>query len=135
MKLLAITEARYLYVTFVLFIKSAKSLTACTQDSNGRYILPTAVCFPRPYGSATCTSDYDVGLIGHTSGILTDAFNKPSEEVFDTNVYAYTLEYAMPELFTGMTGYFKNIVPYLDLKPWYQMQELASAHFKVKSWR
>ena len=84
-----------------------------------------------------------MGLIGHTSGILTGAFNeyfrekfnKPSEEVFDTNVYAYTLEYAMPELFTGMTGYFKNIVPYLDLKPWYQMQELASAYFKVKSWR
>ena len=83
-----------------------------------------------------------MGLIGHTSGILTGAFNeyfrqkfnnKSSEEVFDTNVYAYTLEYAMPELFIGMTGYFKNIVPYLDLKPWYQMQELASAYFKVKS--
>ena len=54
-------------------------------------------------------------------------------KIQQANVYAYTLEYAMPELFTGMTGYFKNIVPYLDLKPWYQMQELASAYFKVKS--
>ena len=38
----------------------------------------------------------------------------------------------MPELFTGMSEFFVDLLPYLDLKPPYQMQELASAYFKVR---
>ena len=54
-------------------------------------------------------SDYDVGLVGPKSGDLLANFNdkfeemfgKSSEEVFDTNIYAYTLEYAIPSKFEG----------------------------------
>ena len=58
-------------------------------------------------------SDYDVGLVGPKSGDLLANFNdkfeemfgKSSEEVFDTNIYAYTLEYAIPSKFEGTASY------------------------------
>ena len=69
-----------------------------------KYILPECSCYPSPIGSATATSDYDVSLIGPKSGDLVANFNdkfneifqKHSETFFDTNIYAYALEYAMP---------------------------------------
>ena len=87
-----------------------------------------------------CTSNYDIGLIGPTSEELTasynhyinDLFERPSEQVLDTNIYGYSLEYSMPELFAGISEFFVDLIPYLDLKPPYQMHELASAYFKMR---
>lgn len=126
-----ITAARYLVVTYILYEQSGTRLTACQEvrDDYGKLIslvIPdSGVCFPKPYGSATCKSDYDVGLIGKDAGFLTKklndffeiAFGKPSELVFDTNFYAFTLEFAMPSIF----GFAVN----------FKMQELASAYYKV----
>ena len=146
-ELLFITAARYLYITFLLYQESKP------QDEKGDYVMgkkgkvkpcetvirrlntggraldvldykiPSYSCYPPPYGSATATSDYDVGLVGPKSGELLANFNdkfaekfkKSSEEVFDTNIYAYTLEYAMPEKFIGMLIQFVliNIKKYL----------------------
>ena len=74
------------------------------------------MCFPKPYGSATYKSDYDVGLIGKDSGTVTQEFNRyfqdkfklPSELVFDTNVYAFTLEFAMPSMFPKLPPQFTS---------------------------
>ncbi|XP_032236839.1 uncharacterized protein LOC116617858 [Nematostella vectensis] len=152
-RLLAITDARYLYVTHLLFELSEERLTGC-QEQDGKTKVPDEVCFPAPYGSASPTSDYDVGLIGPESGSLTAKFNdyfekhkegdqllfgKPSERVFDTNIYAFTLEYAMPDLYVfqgaGSTAFPKDLFN-ANLKAYYQMQELASSYFKLyKFWK
>ena len=95
--------------------------------------------FPKPYGSATCKSDYDVGLIGKDAGFLTKKFNdffeitfgKPSELVFDTNVYAFTLEFAMPSIFQKLSPGFANSVAQKEQTVNFKMQELASAYYKV----
>lgn len=133
--LLFITAARYIYVTFLLFQESRPQdekgnyqkggegrLIPCetvvreTVKVGGKdidiilYKIPEYSCYPPPYGSATPTSDYDVGLVGPKSGELLANFNgkfegmfkKSSEEVFDTNIYAYTLEYVIPSKFIGM---------------------------------
>ena len=101
------------------------------------------MCFPLPYGSATYKSDYDVGLIGVNSGTVTQRFNqyfqaatpngfgKPSELVFDTNVYAFTLEFAMPAMFLKLPETFAAKVAKLETKVKYKMQELASAYYKM----
>ena len=139
-ELLFITAARYLYVTFLLYeeskpqdkkgfyVKGSKGRvkpckTIITRRDTGKgpielknYEIPSYSCYPPPYGSATATSDYDVGLVGPKSGELLANFNdkfaeqfkKSSEEVFDTNIYAYTLEYAMPSMFIGMLLLFLN---------------------------
>ena len=86
-----------------------KKENAEEQKKNFKYVVPDYSCFPVPYGSARSTSDYDVGLVGPKSGDLLANFNdkfeemfgKSSEEVFDTNIYAYTLEYAIPSKFEG----------------------------------
>ncbi len=119
---------------------SGKTLTGCSKDKNGKIIEPLYVCFPVPYGTASPTSDYDVGLIGPTAGSLTIEFNKyfnnkfngiPSEDVFDTNVYGYSLEYAMPQAFSGLTGFYMTVLPKFDFDPQFQMLELAGAYRKV----
>ena len=101
------------------------------------------MCFPLPYGSATYKSDYDVGLIGVNSGTVTQSFNqyfqaaapngfsKPSELVFDINVYAFTLEFAMPAMFLKIPNTFPDKVAKLETKVKYKMQELASAYYKM----
>ena len=107
-------DARYLYVTFLLAHLSGEKLTVCSRDKDNKIEIPKYACFLPPYGSTTATSDYDVGLIGPASGSLTVAFNdyfqkkfnKPSEQVFDTNIYAFSLEYALPEMFTGLTLFY-----------------------------
>ena len=117
--LLYITAARYLLVTKILYDQSGNKLVPCARTKDEKIVIPdSGVCYPAPYGSATCTSDYDVGLIGQDAGFLTEKFNayfqsingfgKPSELVFDTNVYAFTLEFAMPFLFTKLPGTFAN---------------------------
>ena len=120
-KLLKITAARYLLVTHILWLVSGKKLTACKEKRDNYTGIPQSwkipeggVCFPKPYGSATYKSDYDVGLIGKDSGNVTQEFNRyfedkfkiPSELVFDTNVYAFTLEFAMPKMFPNLPRSF-----------------------------
>ena len=144
--LLYITAARYLFVTHVLWVQSNTRLIAC-KETRDKYkkilqsleIPATGVCFPLPYGSATYKSDYDVGLIGVDSGTVTQSFNqyfqdefgKPSELVFDTNVYAFTLEFAMPAMFLKLPNKFAAKVAKLETKVKYKMQELASAYYKM----
>ena len=97
------------------------------------------MCFLKPYGSATYKSDYDVGLIGKDSGTVTQEFNRyfedkfkiPSELVFDTNVYAFTLEFAMPKMFPNLPRSFISDLHSLEEMERYKMQELASAYYKV----
>ena len=144
--LLKITAARYLLVTHILWHVSGKKLTACKEKRSSYTKIPQSweipkhgVCFPKPYGSATYKSDYDVGLIGKDSGTVTQEFNSyfqktfgiPSELVFDTNVYAFTLEFAMPAMFTSLPPSFTFGLHKLEQTKWYKMQELASAYYKV----
>ena len=145
-KLLKITAARYLLVTHILWLVSEEKLTACKEKRDDYTGIPQSwkipeggVCFPKPYGSATYKSDYDVGLIGKDSGTVTQKFNSyfqttfklPSELVFDTNVYAYTLEFAMPSMFPNLPRSFISDLHILEQMGWYKMQELASAYYKV----
>ena len=144
--LLKITAVRYLLVTHILWLVSGKKLTACKEKRDNYTGIPQSwkipeggVCFPKPYGSATYKSDYDVGLIGKDSGTVTQKFNRyfethfkiPSELVFDTNVYAYTLEFAMPAMFPSLPCSFISDLHELEQMRWYKMQELASAYYKV----
>ena len=140
--LLYITAARYLFVTHVLYVQSGGKLQPCVSTPDKKITIPdSGVCYPAPYGSATCTSDYDVGLVGKDAGFLTEKFNqyfqgaqgfgKPSELVFDTNVYAFTLEYAMPFLFVKLPGTFATGVEKNEQTINFKMQELASAYYKV----
>ena len=145
-KLLKITAARYLLVTHILWLVSGKKLTACKERRNSYTDIPQSweipkdgVCFPKPYGSATYKSDYDVGLIGKDSGTVTQEFNRyfqdkfklPSELVFDTNVYAFTLEFAMPSMFPKLPPSFTSGLREFEQMGRYKMQELASAYYKV----
>ena len=145
-KLLKITAARYLLVTHILWYVSGEKLTACKEKRSSYTDIPQSweipeggVCFPKPYGSATYKSDYDVGLIGKDSGTVTQEFNSyfqktfglPSELVFDTNVYAFTLEFAMPSMFPSLPLSFTLGLHKLEQFRWYKMQELASAYYKV----
>ena len=148
LNLLYITAARYLFVTHVLYdlynrIKvNQYQLIPCSRTEAKKIIIPeSGVCYPEPYGSASCTSDYDVGLVGSAAGNLTEAFNnyfqgydgfgKPSELVFDTNVYAFTLEFSMPFLFSGLPVNLANSIARKEKTVEFKMQELASAYYKV----
>ncbi len=117
-------------------------LIPCAKTADKRYVIPdSGVCFLAPYGSATCTSDYDVALVGKDAGSLTEKFNnyfqsargfkKPSELVFDTNVYAFTLEYAIPFIFAKLSVNFAKKVEENEQTINFKMQELASAYYKV----
>lgn len=138
---LYLTAARYLLVTYILYKESpGRSLIPCEKLSDGRYQIPAqGVCYPVPYGSAEWSSDYDVGLIGTSSGIVTKSFNDyfkrnfytPSELVFDTNIYAFTLEYAMPFMFEGLPKIFVESVAKIEGTVDFKMQELAGAYYKV----
>ena len=141
LKLLYITAARYLLVTHVLYRESGGKVVPCERNADNDIEIPESVCYPKPYGGASCTSDYDVGLIGKDAGYVTEKFNnyfqgtygfgKPSEIVFDTNVYAFTLEYAMSFLFAGLPTGFASGVEFNENSTFYKMQELASAYYKV----
>ena len=122
--------ARYLYVVHVLNKVNLEDLTfgPCEKHTNGKFKVPASgVCFMTPLSHVTCTSDHDVALIGKRSGSLASQFKKfftqsvgddasipgfakTSEDLFDTNVYAFTLEYAMPQAFHGVTSAFRRKV-------------------------
>lgn len=137
-ELLYVTAARYVLVSHILWLTSDKQLIPCT-TKGWLYEIPSSVCHPAPYGSTRCTSDYDVALIGKDSGTVTNQFNKhiqdvfgkPSQTVFDTNVYAFTLEYAMPLIFSGLPNEFVYQVLQEENSTRYKMQELASSYYKV----
>lgn len=142
-KLLYITAARYVYVTFLLYEESDGKLEPCKVDpKTKKVIVHEFACYPAPYGSADCTSDYDVGLVGPKSGELAGDFNDkfeevfaaPSEEIFDTNIYAFSLEYALPSMFDGLTDSFKKDLKEMEASDNYKMQDLTSALFKIKKY-
>ncbi|KAJ7375071.1 hypothetical protein OS493_001803 [Desmophyllum pertusum] len=131
-------------VTKILYEQSGYKLTPCVKTADKKYEIPdSGVCFPPPYGSTTCTSDYDVGLIGRDAGFLTRKFNdyfqaptpngfgKPSEVVFDTNIYAFTLEFALPFMFLKLPQTFISGVEVKEGLIDFKMQEVASAYYKV----
>jgi len=141
LKLLYITAARYLLVTHILYIESEGKLVVCERNADTKLKISDSVCFPEPFGGASCTSDYDVSLAGKDAGYVIEKFNnyfqsadgfgKPSEMLFDTNVYAFTLQYAMPSLFAGLPTDFASGVKDKEKTIYYKMQELASAYYKV----
>ena len=121
--------ARYLYVVYVLNNINLEHIPftgPCIEHAKGDLTVPdTGVCFVTPLSDVTCTSDHDVALMGQRSGTMASHFNqffmqsvgtdvnipgfaKSPEELFDTNVYAFTLEYAMPQAFKGITGLFRK---------------------------
>ena len=66
--LLYITAARHLLVAHMLFEQSGSTLTPCTENEEGKTLIPASgVCLVKPYGTTSCTSDYDVGLVGKKS--------------------------------------------------------------------
>lgn len=139
--LLYITAARYLFVTCVLYLESDGKLIPCRKTEDQKILIPdSGVCYPAPpTGSATCTSDYDVSLVGKNAGFLIEKFNnyfqrvfeKPSDLVLDTNVYAFTMAYAFPVNFVGLPDNFDSAVEQRKKTVNFKMQELASAYFKV----
>ena len=144
-KLLYITAARYLFVTHILYVESGGKLIPCVRTEDNKIEIPeSGICYPEPYGSASCTSDYDVGLVGKDAGFITEKFNdyfqgangfgRPSALVFDTNLYAFTLEYSMPLLFAKLPTKFPKRVVKNEQKTLYKMQELASAYYKVREY-
>ena len=116
-------------------------MVVCERNVDNKLVIPDSVCFPEPFGGASCTSGYDVSLAGKDAGYVTEKFNnyfqstdgfgKPSEIVFDTNVNAFTLQYAMPFLFAGLPTGFSCGVENNEQKTYYKMQELACAYYKV----
>ena len=146
LSLLYITAARYLYVTHVLYDLYNKmtngmfQLIPCSKTQEDKIIIPDCgVCYSKPCGTASCTSDLDIGLVGIAAGSLTEAFNnyiqgvfgKPSELVFDANVYAFSLEFSMPSLFSGLPGGLADSIAREEKTDNFKMQELASAYYKV----
>ena len=95
-----------------------------------------------PVGSATSTSDYDASLVGSQSGLVTARFNemfdeifhKPSEEVFDTNIYAFSLEYAMPYIYVGLSDDFIKNLKKMNEDDKYKIQDLVSALYKIRKY-
>ena len=106
---------------------------------DGRFPYPEYVCIPQAYGSTSYTSDYDVGINGPGAGKLVNEFNNhfitqfgmSSEDLLDANVYAFSIEYAMPQLFIRTDPTILTIMVELDADKDFQMQELAVAIFKV----
>lgn len=128
-------------MTCILYLKSDGKLIPCEKTDNKKILIPdSGVCYPAPPpGSATCTSDYDVSLVGKDAGFLIEKFNnyfqdvfkKPSDLVFDTNVYAFTMAYAFPVNFVGLPYNFALALEKSKKTVNFKMQELASAYFKV----
>ena len=120
-KMLLVIAARQLYVTYELVIAARQlyptyvkekgadcnDFHLCKKTVEGKIIIPKCACYPKNEGSARCTSDYDVGLIGPHAGKMVPIYNKhyqttfgmTPERLFDNNLYAYDLEFAAPEIF------------------------------------
>ena len=95
-----------------------------------------------PVGSATSTSDYDASLVGGQSGLVTARFNEmfqekfhmPSEEVLDTNIYAFSLEYAMPYIYDGLSDDFIKNLQQMEADDKYKIQDLVCALYKIRKY-
>ena len=150
--MLQIVAARQLYVTYVMKKVGPSDFKLCeTKGSKGeeQFIIPASACFPRNPGSARCTSDYDVSLIGPKAGGIVskywkyfkEIFGITSEALFDNNLYAFDLEMALPELFIAGESpgsiqkehaeFLKEIRKKQATVANFQMQDIALAYFKV----
>ena len=148
--MLYIIAARQLYVTYVMKkVSNSQSFQLCEETEDEDVVIPDFACYPKNSGSARCTSDYDVGLIGPKSGTVVDKYFKyfkdnfkmTSDALFDNNLYAYDLEMAMPEIFVlgknpGKDAkqhekFLKKFPSKVLQCPDFQMQDLALAYFKV----
>lgn len=147
--LLHVTGARYLYVIYVLnLLRDQMTFGPCDFKKNKLIVPSTGVCFPVPHGVVTCTSDFDIALLGARSGSLAALFNqffreplgidpivagfgKSVEEIFDTNVHAFTLEYAMPSIFEGLPRAFHAQVGMMNAYIKFKVQEVVSAILKM----
>ena len=144
-KLLDISAARHIYYISILYELSNKAISTC-EERNKKYLVPDDYCYPVNYGSLTCTSDEDVGLIGPKAGILVKKFNNyfeekfngiSSEKVMDTNVYAYSLEYAMPQKFEfqGEKGkQYKEAMENNEKTREWKVEDIVVALYKVKKY-
>ena len=148
--MLYIIAARQLYVTYVMkTVVGSESFKLCEEKENGDVVIPDFACYPKNSGSARCTSDYDVGLIGPKSGKVVVQyfeyfkanFKMTSDALLDNNIYAYDLEMAMPEIFVlgdnpgedaeEHEKLLKEVKSKMLTDPDFQMQDLALAYFKV----
>ena len=150
--MLHIVAARQLYVTYVMKKVGPPDFKLCETIGNKgeeQIIIPTSACFPRNPGSARCTSDYDVSLIGPKAGGIVskywkyfkNTFGITSEALFDNNLYAFDLEMALPELFIAGESpgsiqkehaeFLKEIRKKQATVANLQMQDIALAYFKV----
>lgn len=152
--LLYVTAARYMYVIYVLnLLRDQMTFAPCDEHAGSKKIMVPAAgaCFPVPHDVVTCTSDFDIALVGERSGTLAALFNqffreplgtdpivagfgKSVEEIFDTNVHAFTLEYAMPAIFGGITREFHAQVNIMNGYIKFKVQEVVSAIIKMKSY-
>ena len=145
--LLYITAARYLLVTYTLYEASNGKLIPCKEtrkkDDNillnyTRFLVPEYVFLDlvaAAHTNLTTTSGSLEKILEPSQSALMCffqcEFGKPSELVFDTNVYAFTLEFAMPSMFLKLPNAFPHAVAKLEQTVNYRMQELASAYYKV----
>ena len=143
--LLYISAARHVYYISILYKQSDNPISTCEENEDDMYVVPSDYCYPVNYGSLTCTSDEDVGLIGPRAGIMVKKFNEyftetfelTSEKVMNANVYAYSLEYAMPQIFEfqGIEGHkYKTEMEKRDKTRKYKMEDIVIALYKVKKY-
>ena len=151
--MLQVIAARQVYVTYILKKAAKKAFNnddfkLCEKEGN-MFIIPEYACYPPNSGSKRCTSDYDVSLLGPHAGSIVPIYNKhfkttfgmTSDALFDNNLYAFSLEFAVPELFElgknpgeNAKEYFNYLKEYeknTKKVPNYQSQNIALAYTKV----
>ena len=154
-EMLWISAARYIYYTHVLYTHN-NQLTLCEEEGD-KIIEPESVCYPEQSGSLTCTSDADVWLVGKDAGKLVAAFNEYFENniacgnpctsaiLMDNNMYAFSLEFAVPQLFVPnlkgaqdnakVLAKYKQITDkfdFMEVDGRWQWQDIAFALLQVK---
>ena len=152
--LLYVVAARYLYVVHVLRLLSDDfEFNPCKQKGQLKIMHETpyhGVCYIPP-AAMTCTSEYEVKLLGGRSGTLTGLFNqffreplgkdrlvpgfgKTPEKIFGVNVIAFKLEYALPNIFPRRIwpDWFKNEIKNMNKDIKYQILEIVVAIYKMR---
>ncbi|XP_028399825.1 uncharacterized protein LOC114523163 [Dendronephthya gigantea] len=152
--LLHIIAARYHYVVYVLNILfSDRKFGPCKYDPVSKTLEnPTEhECFVVPLHPITCTSDFDIALMGTRSGSLAARFNqffleplgadkfvpgfgKSSEEVFGANIFAFTLEYALPDVVRNMPPPQTQTLTKLRDKNNFKLEEIVTAIRKMRNY-
>ncbi|CAB3999776.1 Hypothetical predicted protein [Paramuricea clavata] len=156
-KLLYVIAARYHYVVYVLNVLFPdRSFGPCKYDYVYKRLKnPTGgECFVVPLHKITCTSDFDIALMGERSGTLAARFNqffleplgadkfvpgfgKSSEDIFGGNIFAFALEYALPGAITGLTSSQSaalNGLLNLRKNVHFQLQEIVTAIRKMHNY-